>query len=170
MTTLKQRSRNRTPLAMMYIGAGLTAIVGLFPFIDQSTTTVLADHIKASYPAYEPGAIDAAVAAYLAILSTVGVLGLLGWLGTIWAVRAGMRWAPWLATGLLAIAICIAIAGLTVQDTSGDVGLAPPQLTACLTSALIRASTSGVTSVSANAAGHIAPSSRFAWSLNPSVA
>ncbi|MBB6347657.1 hypothetical protein FHU36_004202 [Nonomuraea muscovyensis] len=125
MTTLKQRSRNRTPLAMMYIGAGLTAIVGLFPFIDQSTTTVLADHIKASYPAYEPGAIDAAVAAYLAILSTVGVLGLLGWLGTIWAVRAGMRGAPWLATGLLAIAICIAIAGLTVQDTSGDVGLAP---------------------------------------------
>ncbi|MEQ4725997.1 hypothetical protein [Nonomuraea sp. B19D2] len=72
MTTLKQRSHNRTPLAMMYIGAGLTAIAALFAFIDQSTTTVLADHIKASYPGYEPGAIGAAIAAYLAILSTHG--------------------------------------------------------------------------------------------------
>ncbi|MFG6200687.1 hypothetical protein [Nonomuraea sp. JJY05] len=125
MTTLKQRSHNRTPLAMMYIGAGLTSIAAFFPFIDQSTTTVLADHIRASYPAYEPGAIGAAVAAYLAILSTIGVLGLLGWLGTIWMVRVGKRWARWLATGLLAIAICIAIAALTVRDTSGDVGLAP---------------------------------------------
>ncbi|GAA2906864.1 hypothetical protein GCM10010517_73130 [Streptosporangium fragile] len=125
MTTPKQGPRNRTPLAMMYIGAGLTVIAALFPFIDQSTTTVLADHIKASYPAYQPGAIDTAVAAYLAVLSAIGVMGLLGWLGTIWAVRAGMRWAPWLAAGLLAIATCIAIAALTVQDTSGDVGLAP---------------------------------------------
>ncbi|MET9341881.1 hypothetical protein [Nonomuraea sp. NPDC003804] len=125
MTTPKKSSRNRTSLATMYIGAGLTAIAAVFPFIDQSTTTVLADHIKASYPAYEPGAIDAAVAAYLAILSTIGILGLLGWFGTIWAVRFRKRWAPWLATGLLGIAICIAIAALTVQDTSGDVGLAP---------------------------------------------
>lgn len=125
MTTLQHRSRNRTPLALMYIGAGLTVIAALFPFIDQSTTTVLADHIHASYPAYRPGAIDAAVTAYLAILSTIGVLGLLGWLGTIWAARVGRRWAPWLAIGLLATATCIAIAALTVQDTSGDVGLAP---------------------------------------------
>lgn len=45
-----------------------------------------------------------------------------------------------------------------------------PQLTACFTSALICASTSAVTSVRANAAAHIEPSSSFAWSLNPSVA
>ncbi|MEU0565875.1 hypothetical protein ABZ297_10855 [Nonomuraea sp. NPDC005983] len=125
MTTLKQRSRNRTVLAMMYIGAGLTAIAALFPFIDRATTTVLADHIKAGYPAYEPGAIEAAVTAYLIILSAVGVLGLLGWTGTIWAARSGKRWTSWLAIGLLAIALCIAIAALTIQDTSGDVGLAP---------------------------------------------
>ncbi|MER7332727.1 MULTISPECIES: hypothetical protein [unclassified Micromonospora] len=125
MTTLKQRSRNRTSLAMMYIGAGLTAVVALVPFVDRSTTTVLADHIRASYPDYEPGAIDTAVTTYLAILATVGVLGLLGWLGTIWVARAGVRWTPWLATGLLTIAICTAIAGLTIKDTSGDVGLAP---------------------------------------------
>jgi hypothetical protein len=125
MTTLKQSSRRRTPIAVMYIGTGLTAIATLVPFIDQSTTTVLADHIRASYPTYAPGAIDGAVATYLAILATIGVLGLLGWLGTIWVVRVGKRWAPWLATGLLASAICLAIGALTIRDTSGDVGLAP---------------------------------------------
>lgn len=44
------------------------------------------------------------------------------------------------------------------------------QLTARLTSALICASTSGVTSVRANPAAHIVPSSSFAWSLKPRVA
>ncbi|WP_206184984.1 hypothetical protein [Thermoactinospora rubra] len=122
MTTLKTRPRNRTALATMYAGAGLTVIVTLVPFIDRA---VLADHIKASYPAYDSGAIDAAVAAYLAILSTVGALGLLGWLGAAWAARAGKKWAYGLATGLLAVAVCITIAALTVRDTSGDVGLAP---------------------------------------------
>ncbi|WP_169982591.1 hypothetical protein [Microbispora sp. H10836] len=125
MTTLKQRSRTRTALAMMYIGAGLTSIAALFPFVDRATTTVLADHIKAGYPAYAPGAIDTAVTAYLVILSVVGALGLLGWMGTIWAARAGKRWTSPLAIGLFGIALCVAIAALTVQDTSGDVGLAP---------------------------------------------
>lgn len=125
MTTPKHRSRNRTPEALMYIGAGLTAVATLFPFIDRFTTTVLADHIRAGYPDYTPDAIDSAVTAYLAILSTVGVLGLLGWLGTLWAIRAGVRWARRLAAGLLTIGICFAVAVLTVRDTSGDVGLAP---------------------------------------------
>ncbi|MFB4270504.1 hypothetical protein [Nonomuraea sp. GTA35] len=120
--TPEQRSRNRTVLAAMYLGAALTAIAALFPLVDQA---VLADHLRASYPGYEPGAIDAAVSAYLVILATVGALGLIGWLSTIWAARAGKRWTPWLAIGLLAIALCIAIAGLTVRDVSGDVGLAP---------------------------------------------
>ncbi|TMR89763.1 hypothetical protein [Nonomuraea basaltis] len=122
MTTLKQRPRNRSALTTMYVGAGLTAIASLFPFLDQAA---LADHIRAGYAAYEPAAIDAAVAAYLAILATVGGLGLLGWLGVMWAVRAGKSWASWLAAGLLAIAACFAVAALTIRDTSGDVGLAP---------------------------------------------
>ncbi|MER6952238.1 hypothetical protein ABT294_50340 [Nonomuraea sp. NPDC000554] len=125
MTTLKQRPGNRTALTTMYVGAGLTAVATLFPFIDRATTTVMADHIRAGYPAYEPGAIDAAVAAYLVILATVGGLGLLGWLGTIWAVRADKRWASWSAIGLLAIAVTFALVALTVRDSSGDVGLAP---------------------------------------------
>ncbi|TMR32987.1 hypothetical protein ETD85_21165 [Nonomuraea zeae] len=92
------------------------------PLIDQG---ILADHIKAGYPAYEPGAISAAVTAYLVILSAVGGLGILGWLSVAWAARVGKRWAHPLAIGLLAAAVCFAIAALTVRDTSGDVGLAP---------------------------------------------
>ncbi|HLU71783.1 MAG TPA: hypothetical protein VKZ82_06365 [Nonomuraea sp.] len=125
MTTPKKRPPNQVVLALMYAGAALTAFAALFPFIDRATATVLADHIRAGYPAYEPGAIDAAVTAYLILLSVVGALGLLGWISTIWAARAGKRWTPWLAIGLLATALCVSIAALTTQDTSGDVGLAP---------------------------------------------
>src|SRR2546428_14165684 len=45
-----------------------------------------------------------------------------------------------------------------------------PQLTAFFMSALILASSVAVNSFSAKATGHRAPSSRFAWSLKPSVA
>ncbi|MCK2215647.1 hypothetical protein MF672_017895 [Actinomadura sp. ATCC 31491] len=117
--------RDRIPLALMYAGAGLTAFAAIFPFVDRATTTVLADHVRAGYPAYDGAAIDAAVGAYLAILAVVGALGLLGWLGAILAVRAGKRWATWAAGALLVIAIGVAVAALTVRDTSGDVGLAP---------------------------------------------
>lgn len=56
-----------------------------------------------------------------------------------------------------------------VPQASPFTGYAP-QLTACFMSAPIRASTSAVTSVRAKPAAHIVPSSRFAWSLKPSVA
>ncbi|WP_206068870.1 hypothetical protein [Nonomuraea composti] len=112
----------RHVLVPMYIGAALTVLAALFPFLDRA---VLTDHLEASYPAYTPAAIGDAVSAYLAILATVGVLGLAGWLATIMAARAGKRWAPWLAAGLLVIALCVAVAGLTIRDVSGDVGLAP---------------------------------------------
>jgi hypothetical protein len=45
-----------------------------------------------------------------------------------------------------------------------------PQLTAFFTSAAILASSAAVSSVSAKAVGHMAPSSRFAASLKPNVA
>src|SRR5215471_17358425 len=46
----------------------------------------------------------------------------------------------------------------------------PPQLTAFFTSAPILASSAAVNAFSAKAVGHMAPSSRFAWSLKPNVA
>ncbi|GAB2957439.1 hypothetical protein ACFMQL_39155 [Nonomuraea fastidiosa] len=114
--------RGRAVPALLYVGAALTAIAALLPFFAKGT---LADHIRAGYPAYTPGEIDAAVNAYLIILGTIGFLGLLGWFSTVWAVNAGKDWAIWMAVGLLVIALLIAIAGLTVKDNSGDVGLAP---------------------------------------------
>jgi hypothetical protein len=125
MTNLARKPGNRATLAMMYVGTAFTVIAALSPFIDQATTTVLADHVREGYPAYGPGEINAAVTAWTVLLSVVGVLGLLGWLGTVWAVRTGKGWARWLATGMFAIAVCIAIAAATVKDTSGEVGLAP---------------------------------------------
>ncbi|MFI6799667.1 hypothetical protein [Streptosporangium canum] len=122
MTTLATQPNKQVALATMYVGAGLTVIATLFAFIDRAG---LADHIRAGYPAYGPGEIDSAVTAYTVILSVVGVLGLLGWLGTVWVVRVGKGRARWLASGLFVIAGCVALAALTVQDTNGEVGLAP---------------------------------------------
>ncbi|MEU4575322.1 hypothetical protein ACBI99_20235 [Nonomuraea sp. ATR24] len=115
-------TRDRSALALLYLGAGLTALAALVPFASRS---LLAGHIRAGYPSYGTGAIDAAVTAYLVILATAGALGLAGWLGTAWAARAGRRWARAAAIGLLVAGACVAVAALTVRDTSGDVGLAP---------------------------------------------
>src|SRR6516162_4562370 len=53
---------------------------------------------------------------------------------------------------------------------TGPARLLSPQLTAFFTSAAILASVAAVNSVRAKAVGHMAPSSRFALSLKPSVA
>src|SRR6202163_3392997 len=59
-----------------------------------------------------------------------------------------------------------------LEGNAGSVaiGLLSPQLTAFFTSAPILASSAEVNSFSAKAVGHMAPSSRFALSLKPSVA
>jgi hypothetical protein len=56
------------------------------------------------------------------------------------------------------------------RPRAGSSGLLSPQLTAFFTSAPILASAAAVNSVRAKAVGHMAPSSRFALSLKPSVA
>ncbi|TDC97556.1 hypothetical protein E1292_36930 [Nonomuraea deserti] len=122
MTVSARKPNKQAALALMYGGAGLTVLATLFAFIDRAG---LAGHIRAGYPAYGPGEVDAAVTAYTVILSVVGVLGLLGWLGTVWAARAGKGWARWLASGMFAIAVCVAVAAVTTQDINGEVGLAP---------------------------------------------
>ena len=85
----------------------------------------LAAHIRAGYPAYSHARIDAAVNTYLIYLSVVGVLGIVCWLGMIWAVRAGKRWARWVATVIFAAATIVALTDLLIKDTSGDTGLPP---------------------------------------------
>ena len=135
MTTLANTQADRAVVRLMWVGAALTVVAAALPFLDQAAT-VLADHVRAGYPAYGRGEIDAAVTAYQAILAAAGVLGLIGWVGTAWSVRAGKGWARVLASAVFVVAVCVALTGLTVKDTSGDVGLAPQlgwlQLLPCL--------------------------------------
>ncbi|WP_206024287.1 hypothetical protein [Rhodococcus sp. 14C212] len=120
-----QGSRHRTVLAAMWTGLAFTVLAALYPFVDRATTHVLADHIRHGYPSYSAGEVDAAVTAYLVILSVVGGLGLISWLVTIRAVRADRGWIRWAAPVVFVAAAGITLAGLTVTDTSGEVGLAP---------------------------------------------
>jgi len=59
------------------------------------------------------------------ILAVIGGLGVVGWFGTMGVARVSRRAAGALASVLLVIAIGLALTGLTVTDTSGDVGLSP---------------------------------------------
>lgn len=95
----------------------------IVPFVDHVTSNVLADRIRAGYPAMDRAAVDTAVTLYLVLLSLVGVLGIGCWLWTIWATRRRKRWAGALATVLFVSGTCVSSAGLLVKDTSGDTGL-----------------------------------------------
>jgi len=118
-------SRQARLTATLWLGFALTVVATVVPFVDAATTRELADHVRAGYPAYTAREVDAAVAAYLAILATVGALGIVGWLVTIRGAHRGRRWTAAVATGLLVVGAGLALTGLTVTDTSGDVGLAP---------------------------------------------
>jgi hypothetical protein len=112
----------RLAIATMYAGLALTVAATAVPYVDH---TAMADHLRAGYPAYTEARIDSAATTYLVYLSTVGALGVVGWLGTIWAVKAGKRWARGGATAMFALATSIALFDLLVKDTSGDTGLPP---------------------------------------------
>lgn len=107
----------------MCAGLGLTVVAMIAPYVDRAGANGLAGHIRAGYPAYSQARIDTAVRSYLVYLTVIGVLGIASWLGTIWAVRAGKRWARWVAAAVFAVATTIALTDLLIKDTSGDTGL-----------------------------------------------
>ena len=115
----------RSALGAMYAGLGLTVAAMIVLFADHATGNVLADHLRAGYPAYPQARIDSAVTTYLVYLSVVGVLGAGCWLWTIWAVKTGKRWARGAATAMSAVGTGIALVDLLIKDTSGDTGLPP---------------------------------------------
>jgi hypothetical protein len=122
---MTKKRHDRLAIAAMYTGLGLTVIATIVPYLDRATTHLLADHIRAGYPTYTQEAIDSAATSYLVYLSVVGALGILGWLSTIWAVKAGKRWARGAATTMFALGTGIALTDLLIRDTSGDTGLPP---------------------------------------------
>ena len=113
----------RSALAAMYGGLVVTVLATVVPFVDRATTHLLADHIRAGYPAYDDARVEAAVTAYLVALSVVGVLGAASWLWTAWAVRADKRWARPAATAMFVLGLGVGLTGLLTKDTSGDTGL-----------------------------------------------
>ncbi|MFJ5901026.1 hypothetical protein ACIQFZ_37805 [Streptomyces sp. NPDC093064] len=117
--------RERLVIGAMFTGLGLTVIATIVPYVDRATTHLLADHIRAGYPTYAPTRIDSAVTTYLVLLSVIGALGVLAWLWTIWAVRAGKRWARPAATVMFVLGASVGLTMLLAKDTSGDTGLPP---------------------------------------------
>lgn len=122
MMTTRQK---RQGVAAMYAGLGLTVLAAIVPYVDRSTTHLLADHIRSGYPGYGQARIDSAVDTYVILLSVIGVLGVVGWLGAAWAVRTGKRWARPVSVVMLVSGIGVGLAGLLTKDTSGATGLPP---------------------------------------------
>lgn len=119
MTAIPQ---HRSAVHVMSVGLALTTFALALPFLDRS---VLADHIRSGYPTYSTAEIGTAVTTYLVILAVVGMLGIAGWITAIVAARQGRRWARWFASAVFVAAVAVALSGLAITDTSGDVGLAP---------------------------------------------
>ncbi|GGM17928.1 hypothetical protein GCM10010129_72660 [Streptomyces fumigatiscleroticus] len=109
----------------MYAGLALTVLATIIPYIDRSTTHLLADHIRDGYPSYPQPRVDSAVTTYLVVLSAIGALGVLAWLVTAWAVRAGKRWARPAVTAMFVLGTGVGLTGLLTTDTSGETGLPP---------------------------------------------
>lgn len=109
----------------MWTGLVLTVIAAVYPFVDRATTHLLADHIRAGYPAYTQTRVDSAVTTYLILLSVVGALGVLAWLWMIWAVKVGKRWARPATTVMFILGASAGLTGLLTKDTSGETGLPP---------------------------------------------
>ncbi|MFF3956411.1 hypothetical protein ACFYY1_24750 [Streptomyces sp. NPDC001890] len=115
--------RARGALGAMYAGLTLTVLATIAPYVDHSTTHLLADHIRAGYPTYPRARVDSATTTYLVVLSVIGALGALAWLATAWAVRAGKPWARPAATVVFVLGISVGLTGLLAKDTSGATGL-----------------------------------------------
>ena len=118
MTTVSMTPNRypRSAIAPLYIGLASTVVSMLVLYIGQAAASVLADHIRSGYPAYDMARIDAAAMTYLVYLSVVGALGIIGWMLTIWATSAGKGWARQLAAALFVTGTSIALFNLLVAD------------------------------------------------------
>jgi hypothetical protein len=117
-----QTSHERSAIRAIYAGVALTVVAAIVPHLD---TNGLAGHIRSGYPHYSQTRIDSAVTTYRIYLTVLGAFGIVAWLWTLRSVKAGKRWAPAVATALLALGAGVALFDLLVRDTSGETGLPP---------------------------------------------
>jgi hypothetical protein len=119
------QDRRRSVLAALYTGLTTTVVATIAPYVDQTTSHSLADHIRAGYPGFTQARVDTAVTTYEVILTVIGVLGVTGWAFVIRAVMTGRRGTVPLATALFVLGLSIALTDLLIKDTSGATGLSP---------------------------------------------
>ncbi|MEU2669152.1 hypothetical protein ABZ622_09795 [Streptomyces sp. NPDC007164] len=124
---MTKTAHTRGAIGVMYTGLGLTVIAAAAPYADRATTHLLADHVRAGYPAYSQARVDSAVSTCLVLLSVIGALGILAWSAAARAVTAGRRWARPASTVLFVLGTGTGLIGLLTRDTSGTTGL-PPSL------------------------------------------
>jgi hypothetical protein len=116
-------NHQRSAIGVLGAGLVLSVVATVVAYVDRATANVLADHIRAGYPSYDQARVDSAVTTYLIYLSVLGALGVVCWLWTMWAVKAGKRWARGAATVMFVLGAGVAVFDLLVKDTSGDTGL-----------------------------------------------
>jgi hypothetical protein len=125
--TMATEHPERSVVAAMFGGLGLTVVALIVPYLDHATANILASHIRDGYPTYTQARIDSDATIYLVYLSVVGALGIACWLWTIRAVTAGKRWARAASTAAFTVGTAVALVDLLIKDTSGSTGL-PPML------------------------------------------
>ncbi|MEV0800135.1 hypothetical protein AB0I34_20755 [Kribbella sp. NPDC050281] len=98
----------------LYAGLLLTVLATLAPLIDIVTIDVIADHVRAAYPAWPQKSVLADRNAIAIYLAAVGVLGLVGWLYAIWGVARGKRRVRAVSTVQFVLGATIQLIGLSV--------------------------------------------------------
>ncbi len=70
-------------------------------------------------------------AAYLGILGIMGAVGVVAWLTSAWLIRRGTRHARTIVSTIFAAAVAVTATLVFIEDTSGEVGLAPGPSAGC---------------------------------------
>ena len=117
-------SRDRGTTLLLAIGLIATVSAAAAPCIDQSTSQVLAAHIREGCPTYSTDEVDTVVR-YEYIVGAIGVAGAAGWVAPRWAARRHPHRAKYLAASLLLLGIAVSLNALRTKDRSGPVGVAP---------------------------------------------
>lgn len=109
--------RKTTPITPMLIGVALTVVAATVAALDPALTDLVGQHVRESYPQWDPGTVSTERTAIIGWLVGTGALGVIGWLSSIWAVRRRKRRALWLATGWFTLGLLAT--GLTL-GTGGE--------------------------------------------------
>ena len=99
---------HRTTMTM-YVGAALSALLGVLTFVDQAVVDGISDKLWNKYPDYTSAEIATEAGATAAALYVVAVLGIACWLWLATATRRGWRRTRLTATIVFGLAVVAAL-------------------------------------------------------------